>query len=114
MFNKGLSKDDKKEALFKRLENIKDKNKDQSKKQLDTIKNINISSKPLKTINFFSTLSDEAKKLMIKIKQLDDWLDTAQLVFTRLMEKQNMTLAVLPFDQNLLSKFIMKILRYKK
>ena len=59
IFNKGLSKDDKK-GLFKRLENIKDKNEeplqaiqDQSKKQLDTIKNINISLKPLKTIGFF-------------------------------------------------------------
>ena len=29
MFNKGLSKDDKKEELFKRLENIKDKNEEQ-------------------------------------------------------------------------------------
>ena len=28
IFNKGLSEDDKKEALFKRLENIKDKNKE--------------------------------------------------------------------------------------
>ena len=60
IFDKGLSKDDKKEWLFKRLENIKDKNQeqlqaieDQSKKQLDAIKNINISSKPLKTIGFF-------------------------------------------------------------
>ena len=59
-FNKGLSKDDKKERLFKRLENIKDKNEkklqaieDQGKKQLYAIKNINISSKPLKTIGFF-------------------------------------------------------------
>ena len=62
IFNKGLDKDDKKEGLFKRLENIKDKCEDQSKKQLDAIKNINISSKRLKTIGFFSTLSDEAKK----------------------------------------------------
>ena len=60
IFNKGLDKDDKKEGLFKRLENIKDKNEeqlqaieDQSKKQLDAIKNINISLKPLKTIGFF-------------------------------------------------------------
>ena len=29
MFNKGLSKNDKKEGLFKRLENIKDKNEEQ-------------------------------------------------------------------------------------
>ena len=62
IFNKELDKDDKKEGLFKRLENIKDKCEDQSKKQLDAIKNINISSKRLKTIGFFSTLSDEAKK----------------------------------------------------
>ena len=34
IFNKGLDKDDKKEGLFKRLENIKDKNE----KQLQTIK----------------------------------------------------------------------------
>ena len=62
IFNKELDKDDKKEGLFKRLENIKDKCEDQSKKQLDAIKNINVSSKRLKTIGFFSTLSDEAKK----------------------------------------------------
>ena len=30
IFNKGLDKDDKKEGLFKRLENIKDKNEEQS------------------------------------------------------------------------------------
>ena len=47
IFNKGLDKDDKKEGLFKRLKNIEDKNKNQSKKQLDAIKNINISSKPV-------------------------------------------------------------------
>ena len=29
IFNKGLSEDDKKEGLFKRLENIKDKNEEQ-------------------------------------------------------------------------------------
>ena len=83
IFNKGLDKDDQKEGLFKRLENIKDKNEGQIKTQLDAIKNINISSKPLKTISFFSTLNDEAKKLMVNIKQLDDWLDTAQCVCTK-------------------------------
>ena len=44
---------------------------------------MNISSKPLKTINFFSTLSDETKKLMTNIKLLDDWLNNAQLVCTK-------------------------------
>ena len=53
IFNKGLSEDDQKEGLFKRLKNIEDKNKDQSKKQSDAIENINISSKPLKEIYFF-------------------------------------------------------------
>ena len=45
IFNKGLSEDDKKEGLFKRLENIKDKNeeqlqaiKDQGEKQLKELK----------------------------------------------------------------------------
>ena len=110
IFNKGLSEDDQKEGLFKRLKNIEDKNEDQSKKQLDAIKNINISSKPLKKIVFFSTVSDEAKQLMINIKQVDNWLHTAQLICTRLMKKQNITLAILHFHQNLLLKFIIKIL----
>ena len=83
IFNKGLSKDDKEEGLFKRLRNIEDKIEDQSKKQLNAIKNIDISSKPLKEISFFSTLSDEAKNLMINIKKIDDWLDKAQLIYTK-------------------------------
>ena len=39
IFNKGLDKDDQKEGLFNRLKNIEDKSEDQSKKQLDAIKN---------------------------------------------------------------------------
>ena len=60
IFNKGLSKDDKKEGILKRIKNIEGKNEeqlklieDQGKKQLEEIKNINIGSKPLKTISFF-------------------------------------------------------------
>ena len=52
----------------RRLKNIEGKNeeqvtaiKDQGKEQLDAIKYININSKPLTTIGFFSTLSDEAE-----------------------------------------------------
>ena len=52
-------------------------------------------------MGFFSTLSDEAKKFMVNIKQLDDWLDTAQLV-QRLMENQDITLINIHFPQNLL------------
>ena len=67
--NKALDKDDQKERLFKRLKNIEGKNEeqlqaieDQGNKQLDAIKNINIGPKPIKTIKFFGTSSDEAKK----------------------------------------------------
>ena len=56
IFNKGLSEDDKKEGLFKRLENIKDKNekqlqviKDYGEKQLKELKNID-KNKTLKII----------------------------------------------------------------
>ena len=80
IFNAGLDKDDKKEGLFKRLKNIEDKNEDQSKKQLDAIKNINISSKPLRTISFSSNLRDEGKNLITNIKELDDLLNKAQLI----------------------------------
>ena len=60
IFNKGLSEDDKKEGLFKRLENIKDKNedqlqaiKDQGEKQLKELKKIDKSKtlKPIDEIN---------------------------------------------------------------
>ena len=67
IFNKGLNKDDKKEVLFKRLENIKTKNegqlqeiKDQGEKQLKEFKNIG-KSKTLKTIGEIS------KKMMKQI-----------------------------------------------
>ena len=62
IFNKGLEINDQKEELFKRLKNFEDKNiEDQSKKQLDAIKNISIISKLLKTISSFSALSDDVK-----------------------------------------------------
>ena len=63
MFNKGLDKDDQKEAMFKRLENINDKNeeqlqaiKDQGEKQLKELKNIDNSK----------TISEISKKKMMK------------------------------------------------
>ena len=68
IFNKGLSEDDKKEGLFKRLKNIEDKNEDYGKKQLEEIKNINASTKPLKAISFFSTISEKAKKIVESLK----------------------------------------------
>ena len=83
IFNKGLNEDDKKDGLFKRPKNREGKNEDQGKKQLDAIKNINIGSKPLKTIVFFSTISEKANRLMNEIKIIDDWFDTAQLFCTK-------------------------------
>ena len=65
-FNKGLDKNDKKEGLLKRLENIKDKHeeqlqliKDQGETQLNELKNID-KSKTQKAINEIS------KKKMMK------------------------------------------------
>ena len=85
-----MKEEDKKEGILKRLENIKDKNEqqlkaieDQRKKQLEEIKNINIGSKPLKTISFFSTTSEKANKLIGNIKVIDDWLENAQLICTK-------------------------------
>ena len=46
IFNKGLSEDDKKKGLFKRLENIKDKNEE----QLKELKNIG-KNKTLKAVD---------------------------------------------------------------
>ena len=66
IFNKGLSEDDKKEGLFKRLKNIEGKNevqlqaiKDQGEKQLREIKNIN-KSNSLKVIDEIRRINDEA------------------------------------------------------
>ena len=39
IFNKGLSEDDKKEGLFKRINNIENKIKDENQKELKPIKN---------------------------------------------------------------------------
>ena len=67
VFNKGLDEEeDKKEGILKRLKYIGGKNeaqlktiKDQGKKQLEEIKNINIGLKPLKTISFFRTINEK-------------------------------------------------------
>ena len=69
-FNEGLSEDDEKEGLFKRLTNLEDKNEKQLKaienkneKQLDT------NLKSLKSISYLSQLSTKAKELFEKIKK---------------------------------------------
>ena len=89
IFNKGLSKDDKKEGLFQRLGNIKDKNeeqlqaiKDQGEKQLKELKNID-KSKTLKAIDEISRKNDEANKLLSEFRKIDETLDNAELVCTK-------------------------------
>ena len=89
IYNKALDKDDKKESLFKRLENIKDTNltqlqaiKDQGVKQLKELKNID-ESKTLKAIDEIRRKNDEANKLVPKFKKIDRTLDRAELVCTK-------------------------------
>ena len=85
IFNKGLSEDDKKEGLLKRLENIKDNNekqlqavKYQGEKQLKELKNID-KNKMLKAIDKISK-NEEANKLLPKFKKIDKELKKAELV----------------------------------
>ena len=85
----GLSEEDKKEGLFNRLENIKDKNekqlqviKDQGEKQLQELKNID-RNKTLKVIDKISKKNDEASKLLPEFRKIDNTLNNAELVFTK-------------------------------
>ena len=89
IFNKGLSEEDKKEGLLKKLKNIEDKNeqqlqviKDQRGKQLEELKNID-KNKTLKIIYKISKKNDEAKKLLPTFKKIDKTLDNAELICTK-------------------------------
>ena len=89
IFNKGLSEDDKKEGLFKRLKNIEGKNevqlqaiKNQGGKQLWEFENIN-KSNTLKVIEEIRRKNDEANKILLEVKKIDAKLDTAELVCTK-------------------------------
>ena len=114
IFNKGLDKDDEKEGLLKRLENIKNKNeeqlqaiKDQGEKQLKELKNID-KSKTLKAIGEISKKNDEANKLLSEFRKIDETLDNAELVCTKTDgTKYNFNIFALPL------KFIEKIYNYE-
>ena len=89
IFNKGLSDDDKKEGLFKRLENIKDTNltqlqaiKDQGEKQLIELKNID-KSKTLKSIGEISQKNAKANRKILNFRKIDETLDNSELVCTK-------------------------------
>ena len=77
IFNKGLSEDDKKEGLFKRLENIKDTNltqlqaiRGQGEKQLKKRKNID-KSNTLKAIDEIRRKNQEADKILLGVKKIN-------------------------------------------
>ena len=139
IFNRGLTKDDKKEGLFKRLENIRDTNltqlqaiKDQGEKQLKELKNIE-ESRMLEAIDKIRRKNDEAKDLVFKIKKIDTELDTAELVckntdgktkydfnlfasplkFARKIHNYEITLDEAIEDQEKLENLIIKIENYK-
>ena len=89
IFNKGLDKEDKKEGIWKRLENIKDTNltslqaiKDQGEKQFRKLKNIE-KSKTLKAINEIGRKNDETNKILFNIKKINKKLSNVELVCTK-------------------------------
>ena len=89
IFNKGLSEDDKKEGLFKRIKNIENKNEEQlkaiedrGKKQLEQLKNID-KSKTLEIIDKISKKNNEANKILSEFKKIDKTIDNADLVCTQ-------------------------------
>ena len=89
IFNKGLSEDDQKEGLFKRLKTIESKNevqlqaiKDQGETQLKELKNID-KSKTLKATDEISKKNAEANRILHDIKKIDETLDNSELVYTK-------------------------------
>ena len=80
--NKWLSEDDKKEAVFKRLENIKDTKLTQLQaiKGQGELKNVD-KSRTLKAISEIGRKNDEANKILLK--KIDAQLDTGELVCTK-------------------------------
>ena len=115
IFNKGLSEDDKKERLLKKIKNIEGKNEeqlkaieDQGKKQLEQLKNID-KSKTLEIIDKISKKNNEANKILSEFKKIDKTLDNADLVCTKTDNKTK-------YDFNRFSlplKFIEKIHNYE-
>ena len=131
-FNKGLSEDNKKEGL----ENSKNKEqlqaiRDQGKKQLKKLKNIE-ESKTLKVINEISRKTDEANKILLNDKKINDELDTAERVcakadgtkydfnrflspfkFVKKIYNYEITLDEAMDDQEKLEKLIIRLKNYK-
>ena len=115
IFNKGLSEEDKKAGLFKRIKNIENKNEeqlkaieDQGKKQLEQLKNID-KSKTLEIMDKISKKNNEANKILSEFKKIYKTLENADLVCTKTANKPK-------YDFNRFSlplKFIKKIHNYE-
>ena len=78
VFTKGLDKDDQKDGLFKKLENIKDSNstqlqviKDKGEQQLKELKNIS-KNKTLEAISEIGRKNNEANKILLDIKKINN------------------------------------------
>ena len=78
VFTKGLNKDDQKDGLFKRLENIKNSNsthlqviKDKGEQQLRELKNIS-KNKTLEAISEIGRKNNEANKILLDIKKINN------------------------------------------
>ena len=70
IFNKGLSEDDKKEGLFRRLKNIECKIKSENKKESEPIKN----EEQSKIVKNESTLADKKSKEILLLKDKLDFI----------------------------------------
>ena len=81
IFNKGLEKEDEKEGLLKRLENIEDKNEE----QLQMIKNKDSKDLSIKSVtNIFDIeLSEEAETMITKLKNQEKKIDYKRLSFKK-------------------------------
>ena len=93
IFNKGLDKDDKKEGLFKRLENIKDKNEEQLKVLKDQLEKQPIISKVknpnFNNVSFKNLLDDKSMEVFDEIKNQDETIDYSQHNFIGSSKKYN-------------------------
>ena len=81
IFNKGLSEDDRKEGLFKRLKNLEGKIKSKNKKESEPIKNEEWS----KIVKDESTVADKKSKVIVLLK------DTLDFIFTNFDQIFNST-----------------------
>ena len=85
IFNKGLDKDDKKEGLFKRLENIKDKNEEQLKVLKDQLEKQPIISKVknpnFNNVSFRNLLDTKSMEVFNEIRDQDEIIDYSRLNF---------------------------------